>query len=63
MIKKKCKKCGNIFKFDNSQTFWDESGSGYSAKMVKCTHCDTIHVIKYVEDLGLHINNDKRYYE
>lgn len=49
----KCYKCGRLFFYEDKDTFWDESGYGYSTKLVKCPYCGTYHVVKYVEDRWL----------
>jgi len=57
-----CLKCREKFEYSNEDTFWDEKGSGYSTKLVRCPFCGTIQVVKYVEDKSLDLNNDPRYY-
>ena len=42
---------------------WDESGYGYSTKLVKCPECGQINIIGYVEDDGFDVNYDLRFYE
>lgn len=59
---KTCKKCKDMFAYDQNDTFWDESGSGYSLKLVKCPKCGMYNILKVEEDLGLDVNNDSRYY-
>lgn len=49
----KCYKCGRLFFYEDTDTFWDESGYGYSTKLVKCPYCGEYHVIKYEEDSWL----------
>lgn len=49
----KCNKCNRWFSYKDQDTFWDESGYGYSTKLVKCPYCGAYHVIKYVEDRWL----------
>lgn len=61
-FKRRCRKCSDEFEYSNNETFWDESGSCYSTKLVKCPNCGQINIIKYVEDRGLDVNNDPRYY-
>jgi uncharacterized C2H2 Zn-finger protein len=56
-----CKKCGVVF---NSQKYiWDEHGTGYSTKLVKCPQCSGLVVVKEFEDFCLDVNNDPRFYE
>jgi len=45
-----CHKCGHLIKYHEEDTFWDEHGSGYSTKLVKCNHCGGDHILKYEED-------------
>lgn len=56
-----CKKCKE--KLDSSYAYWDESGYGYSAKIIKCPKCGAIQYLKVIEDRCLDVNNDKRFYE
>lgn len=48
-----CKKCGEIIELDSDNTFWDETGYGYSTKLTKCDKCNTYNVIKYEFDSWL----------
>lgn len=48
-----CKKCGQLIRYTSEETYWDNSGYGYSAKLVKCKECGTPHVLKYEEDSWL----------
>lgn len=45
-----CSKCGRLIKYKNTDTYWDESGYGYSTKLVDCQQCGTPNVLKYEED-------------
>lgn len=56
----RCQKCNAWLKEEDF--FWDESGFGYSTKLVKCRECGAITVIKIIEDKGLDVNKDKRFY-
>jgi RNase P subunit RPR2 len=57
-----CKSCNSYFVFNPDDAKWDEQGYGYSTKLVKCKECGRINVIKYIEDNGLNVNNDMRFY-
>ena len=58
-----CKKCGSDFTFLPEECFWDEKGFGYSTKLVKCSDCGCINVVKHVEDYGFSkMNEDVRLY-
>lgn len=58
-----CKKCHIDFVFKPEETFWDENGYGYSTKLVRCTSCGCINVVKHVEDYGFSkLNTDRRYF-
>lgn len=54
-----CVKCGREFQ---SEIIYDESGFGYSAKIVKCPKCGAIRYIEVTEDQGLDVNHDERFY-
>lgn len=58
----KCKNCKEDINLESIEIWFDESGTGYSTKLCKCSHCGSIQVIRYYEDLSLDINNDDRYY-
>ena len=55
-----CRKCDKEVKPD---CFWDESGYGYSAKIIRCPNCGAIKYLKVIEDFCLDINNNERFYE
>lgn len=57
-----CVKCKEDFVFDPEDIFFDERGTGYSTKLVKCPYCGSINIIKYYVDKSLDVNNDARYY-
>lgn len=57
-----CKKCDKGFVYNEEDVIWDESGSGYSTKLIKCPHCGYYHVLGYIEDMALFTNVDKRYF-
>ena len=42
---------------------WDEDGFGYSAKVWICEKCGWVARVEYIEDHGLDVNNDPRWYE
>ena len=54
-----CKRCQRITQV---QPFWDEHGFGYSAKIAICPMCGAYQFVDIVEDRGLDVNNDERYY-
>lgn len=56
-----CKKCTHVVRYNNNDTYWDESGS-CSVKLVKCPLCGTPIIIKYEEELSLYVNEDERYF-
>lgn len=59
----KCKKCGKILNPHNCNKEWDESGSYYSTKLLRCPDCnDIIAILEYNNEIELDINNDTRYY-
>lgn len=58
----KCNKCGMEFSYTTEEVSWNETGYGYSVKMVKCPSCGYMNV-EYIEDTSLDVNNDNRYYE
>lgn len=45
-----CKKCNQSMRYDEAETWWDESGYCYSTKLVECKMCGTPIVLKYEED-------------
>lgn len=56
-----CNHCKRlILKPDN--VWFDEKGTGYSTLLGQCPHCKGIVVLKYIEDISLDVNNDKRFY-
>ena len=57
-----CRKCNHEFVFLPSETWWNEQGT-YSEKLVKCTCCESINSVRYVDAIGLRLNYDKKYYE
>ncbi len=57
-----CKKCGKSTEHDNKTIRWDEHGYGYSTKICICKHCGMINIVKVVEDYGVDVNKDKRFY-
>lgn len=57
-----CSKCQKPFMFKPDEVLWDESGFGYSTKIVKCDKCDCVNVVKHIEDYGLDVNFDNRFY-
>lgn len=58
----KCKKCSTDFYFvPDEDTWWNEEGT-YSEKLVKCTNCDCINVVQYVDGYNQNPNLDERYF-
>ena len=45
-----CKKCGQLTKYHEEDTYWDEHNCGYSVKLIKCDHCHCDNILKYEED-------------
>ena len=58
-----CDKCEEANECDNIAVFWDETGFGYSTKLYRCKNCGNLITIKTIEDNGLYINEDDRYYK
>ena len=48
-----CKKCGRHIDYSEEDAYWDESGYGYSTKLVDCDGCGCPNVLKYKEDRWL----------
>lgn len=59
---KTCMKCSDGFSYTEEDAKWHEC-STYSVKVVKCPHCKAVNVLRYIEDSGLHVNTDERYYK
>lgn len=59
---KTCSKCKEHFVFNPEDCFWDDKGFGYSTKLVRCPYCNSINVVKHIEDSSLDVNNDDRFY-
>ena len=58
-----CKKCNSSFIFKSDECWWDDHGYSYSTKLTRCPHCNSIVVVKNVEDYGFSkLNSDKRYF-
>jgi hypothetical protein len=57
-----CDVCNELFDYDELDYVWDENGFGYSTKLVRCKKCGGWNVIEYVEDKGLDVNGDERFY-
>lgn len=57
-----CEKCKENFKYENSNTYFNDGGYGYSTKLVNCPQCNTPYVIRYIEDETINLNEDERYY-
>lgn len=59
----KCEKCEAEIKYKNIDIIWDESGYGYTTKLLKCPKCGYLNIVEYIEDVSLDVNNDIRYYQ
>ena len=60
---KTCSRCKSLFSFEPDEVFWDEHGTGYSTKLIRCKECNCINVIEHIEDYGMNTNLDLRFYE
>lgn len=58
-----CRSCNETFYYTNEDIWFDDKSCGFSVKLVKCSHCGAIKVIRYYENENLDVNNDERYYE
>ena len=58
-----CKSCESNFVFKPDETWFDEHGTGYSTKLCRCPYCNKIVALRYIEDYGLDVNSDERYYK
>lgn len=56
-----CRSCG-IIHIQPENIWFDEQGYGYSTKLTKCPHCGKIIILGYIEDYGLDVNIDERFY-
>lgn len=45
-----CKKCNKLIQYNEEDTFWDYSGSGYNTKLVKCPDCGCYIILGYEND-------------
>lgn len=57
-----CSSCGEEFEVQPENVRFDEQGYGYSTRITKCPNCGKVVVMGYIEDYGLDINSDKRFY-
>ena len=57
-----CKSCDSTFKYQPEDMWFDNRGFGYSTRLTRCPFCNKIVVLEYMEDYGLDVNNDKRFY-
>lgn len=60
---KQCKKCKSNSHYTQDEVWWDEHGTGYGTKLVSCSHCGCINVIKHSVDYGVDVNKDLRFYK
>lgn len=58
-----CKSCASTFEYQPEDMWFDEQGLGYSTKLVRCSCCNKIVVLGYIEDYGLDVNKDERFYK
>ena len=58
-----CKSCDSTFEYQPEDMWVDERGLGYSTSLVRCKNCNKIVILGYKEDIGLDVNNDRRFYE
>lgn len=56
-----CSSCGE-FEVKPDNVWFDDSGYGYSTRLTKCPHCGKIVILKHIEDYGLDVNFDNRFY-
>ena len=59
---RECKKCKTIFSYSPEDVWWDEHGTGYSTKLIKCPECGCVNVLSHKEDYGFDVNNDRRFF-
>lgn len=52
-----------MYMYDDSETFFDDYGYGYSTKLVKCKCCGKINIVRYYQDRAMKLNNDSRFYD
>lgn len=57
-----CKSCESEFIYQPEDMWFDDSGLGYSTRLTRCPFCNKIVVLGYIEDYGLDVNNDTRFY-
>lgn len=66
-IVRQCCRCQIYFKFTRDDTFFNEEGTGYSARLIKCPKCGHIHIVRFIEDYAMQMLGDDgldyRYYE
>lgn len=58
-----CSSCHNMYMYDDSETFFDDHGYGYSTKLVKCKCCGKINIVRYYQDRAMKLSNDSRFYD
>lgn len=57
-----CKSCDSTFEYQPGDMWFDEHGLGYSTRLTHCKNCGKIVVLETIEDYGLDVNSDKRFY-
>ena len=62
VISEYCTKCVESFDLEPDKAYFDESGYGYSTKLVKCPNCNTAIVVGYYKHFGFNVNNDPDWY-
>lgn len=60
---KLCNKCDELFEYEEKDCIWDETGYGYSTKLVRCKECGCWNVIRVIKDVGFDVNGDDRFFE
>ena len=57
-----CVKCDSKIKYLRKDTYFDETGYGYSTRLLTCPYCNTPNVLRYYEDRAMKLNRDSRFY-
>jgi len=42
-----CSRCDQVFRYQESDAWWDYKSGGFDAKLVKCKECGQINIVKY----------------
>ena len=59
MLCNSCKK----FIVQPENIWFYEQGYGYSTRLTNCPHCGKLIILGYIEDYGLDVNADERFYQ